>query len=358
MLKKLSFKAILYAGFGIVLALLLSVGIYSFKQIRFAGQNYQYVMDRQTDPILAASAIKVLAESEVATAQGIVERYGKFLALEDAVEDFDSKIDVPAPPPEIKTPRQPAAEKIEQPSQIIPEQNKKMEAATLKKAKKIAASWENVKKNMTQERDALLAEYEVAFSKIAKDILSYQQSLEDSIRSEKSNKEDPLVLFDQARKEFMASWDNLKAALVNGTDTRKVEKVMKEKGTLVIKASTQLVEELNERNLTTIDKAHSAGTKAGIRILVLLFFAVLVIVATAFLITTAAEKKVAIASTELEEVSKIVQVTAQKQVHAFQKALAGVENIKTAFDEIQNNTNQAVDTAQQLLDVSKRLTKM
>ncbi len=358
MLKKLSFKAILYAGFGIVLALVLLVGIYSFKQIRVTVQNYQYVMNRQTDPLPAASAIKVLAESEVATAHNIVERYRKFLGLEGAIEDFYSKIEVLAPPPKIETPQQPTAEKIKQPSQIVPEKEKKIEAAKLKKTKEIADSWENVKKNITKERDALLAEYEVAFSKIANDILSYRQSLEDLIQSEKSNKEDPLVLFDQSREEFMASWEKLKAALVNGKDTRKVEKAMKEKGALVLKASNQLIEELNERTLATIDKAHSAGTKAGIRTLVLLFFAVLVIVATAFLITTAAEKKVAIASTDLEEVSKIVQVTAQKQVNAFEKALAGVENIKTAFDEIQTNTNQAVGTAKQLLDVSKRLTKM
>ena len=133
---------------------------------------------------------------------------------------------------------------------------------------------------------------------------------------------------------------------------------MQEKGARVLKVSKQLMEKLNEQNLATINKAHSVATKAGIRILVVLFFAVLVSVATAFLIVTAAEKKVVLASTELGEVSKIVHVTAQKQFEAFQRALTGIENIKTAFGEIQANTNQAVSTAKQLLEVSKRLTNM
>ena len=44
MLKRLSFNAILYFSFGIVLALVLLVGIYAFQQIRFAIKNYQYVV--------------------------------------------------------------------------------------------------------------------------------------------------------------------------------------------------------------------------------------------------------------------------------------------------------------------------
>jgi hypothetical protein len=348
MLKRLSFNAILYSGFGIVLALVLLVGIYSFQQIRFAIQNYKYVVNWQTDPLEAVSAINILAESEVATPHHITERYKKFLALKNAIEDFHSKM---------KTPSHPNIAKPQQ-KDIVPDKEKKEEALRLRNEKEITDSWENVQKNILQERDALLAEYEMAFAKIANQISSYQQSLKNIMHSEKSTKEDPLVLLDQSREAFTASWKNLKDALVNGKRTTKAEKTMQEKGALVLKVSKKLMEKVNEQNLAIIDKAHSVATKAGIRILVVLFFAVLVSAATAFLIVTAAAKKVTLASTELDEVSKIVHVTAQKQVEAFQKALMGIENIKTAFGEIQTNTNQAVSTAKQLLEVSKRLTKM
>lgn len=349
MLKKIGLKTILYSGFGIALALVLLVGIYSFQQIRFVRQNYTHVMNQQTDPFLAVSAIKVLAESEVATVHNVVERYKKTLDLESAIEDFHSKIKAPTSHQKTGTPQQ---------IETVPEQEKKREAAGLKKTKQIANSWKNVKKNITKEKNALLAECEAAFSKTTNDISSYRQPLEDLIKPETPAKDDPLVLFDQSREAFMDSWKELKGALLNGTYTKKAEKVMKEKGALVLKASTLLTEKLNERNLATINRAHSAVTKASIRILVILFFAILISVATAYLIITAAAKKVVIASTGLEEVSKIVQITAQQQVQAFQKALAGIENIKTAFGEIQTNTNQAVSTAKQLLEVSKRLTNV
>ena len=349
MLKKLSFKAIIYSGFGVVIALVLLVGIYSFQQIRLAIQNYKYVVNWQTDPLKAVSAINVLAESEVATADHIAERYKKFLALTNAIEGFQSKIETPVSPPNIAT---------HQPTAMVPEKEEKEEALRLKKEKEIADAWGNVQKNILQERDALLAEYEMAFAKIANDISSYQKSLKNIMRLEKSPKEDPLVLLDQSRESFTASWASLKDALVNGKQTTQAEKAMQEKGARVLKISKQLMEKLNEQNLATINKAHSVATKAGIRILVVLFFAVLVSSATAFLIVTVAEKKVALASTELDEVSKVVHVTAQKQFEAFQRALTGIENIKTAFGEIQANTNQAVSTAKQLLEVSKRLTNM
>lgn len=349
MLKRLSFNAILYSGFGFVLALILLVGIYSFQQIRFAIQNYKYVMNWQIDPLKAVFAINVLAESEVATPHNIVDRYKKSLALKEAIEDFYSKVEAPVSHPNIATPHE---------TEIIPDKEKQAEAVRLRKEKEVADSWENVKKNIIQERDALFAEYEMAFAKRANAMSSYQQSLKNIIHSEKSAKENPLLLLDQSMEAFMASWKDLKDALVNGKKTTKAEKTMQEKGALVLKASKQLMEKLNEQNLTTINKAHSVATKAGIRILVVLFFAVLISAAIAFLIVTAAAKKVALASTELDEVSKIVHVTAQKQVQAFQKALTGIENIKTAFEEIQTNTNQAANTAKQLLEVSKRLTNM
>lgn len=348
MLKRLSFNAILYFGFGIVLALVLLVGIYSFQQIRFVIRNYQCVMNWQTDPLRALSAVNVLTESEVAIPHDIAERYKKFLALEEAIEGFYSKLQTPILHSNIAT----------QQTEMASEKEKKAEAARFRKEKEGAESWENVQKNILQARDALLAEYDMGFANTANAISSYQQSLKNTIHSEKSDKEDPLVLLDQSREAFMASWKDLKDALISGKKTTKAEKTLQEKGELVLKASQQLMEKLNEQIGATISNAHSMATKAWIRILVVLCFAVLVGAATAFLIVTAAAKKVALASTELDEVSKTVHVTAQKQVQAFQRALTGIESIKAAFEEIQTNTNQAANTAKQLLEVSKRLTNM
>lgn len=358
MLKRLGFKTILYTGFGVSLALVLVVGIYSFQQMRSVIRNYKYAVNVQTDPFLAASAIKVLADSGVASAQNVVQRYKKFIELEGAFDKFSNKIEAPTPPPKIAPSPQTNTEKIEQ-TNVMPEKTKETGAAEPdKKVKQEADSLKTIKKSITQKKDAILADFETGFSKTANDIRSYRQSLEGVITLEESAEDDPLALFDQSRQTFMASWKEVKSALLNGKDTKKAEMAMKAKGALVVEASNRLLEKLEEQSLATINKAHAAGTKAGIRVLIVLFFAVIISVAMAFLIATVAAKKVAVASTELQEVAQTVQVAAQNQVQAFQKALTGFENIKTAFEELHASTNKAAGTAKQLSDVAQRLTRV
>ncbi|MFH1075898.1 MAG: hypothetical protein V1753_03515 [Pseudomonadota bacterium] len=298
MLKKLnlSFRFFLYAGFGAILVFVLLFGIYALVQTGKAAQKDVQPSEWRPDALASASALATITKSKDIALRNAVAQYSRLLELE---------------------------------------------------AKNTS---EELKPMFRKAREDTLNDMEEALSEMNKSAETHRQAIE--------NAKLGISNLENASLEFESSWKKLKESLAaSNTLDPGIQKELQEKVNNASLASMQLVEEAMQQAVSAFTPKGSETANERRQILAGLVILLVACLGIAYLSTKIVISQVLLASRGLADASRTVQATVQRQVQAFKRAIDGMERIKSAFLEIENNTKEEVSTAQQIMDVTRKLAK-